>query len=163
MLSKEDAHKEIRCNQITIDMAYRLGKAKLNYNHLMMVVLCKLCDKDFISKIKKTTQKCLCWWRLSSRDTAKKTYSLAKLKSKLKYDRLILDGIEYGAEDLNNLPDDISTLSLCQSLFLDNIVHFPISTKQAVNMMDITLKPWNMLSSILRWSCLRMSKFWREY
>ena len=50
MFSNEDVHTEIRCNQITIDMAYRLGKARPNYNSLMMVVLCKLSDKDFILK-----------------------------------------------------------------------------------------------------------------
>ena len=50
MFSNEEVHTEIRCNQITIDMAYRLGNAKPNYNSLMMVVLCKLSDKDFILK-----------------------------------------------------------------------------------------------------------------
>ena len=32
MFSNEDVHTEIRHNQITIDMAYRLGKARHNYN-----------------------------------------------------------------------------------------------------------------------------------
>ena len=32
MFSNEDVYTEIRCNQITIDMAYRLGKAKPSYN-----------------------------------------------------------------------------------------------------------------------------------
>ena len=50
MFSNEDVHTEIICNQITIDTAYRLGEAKPNCNHPMMVVLCKLSDKDFILK-----------------------------------------------------------------------------------------------------------------
>ena len=53
MFSNEDVHTETRCNQITIDIAYRLGKDKPNYNPLMMVVLCKLNDKDFILKNQK--------------------------------------------------------------------------------------------------------------
>ena len=48
MFSNEDVHTEIRCNQITIDMASRLGEAKPNYNCPMMVVLSKLSDKGFI-------------------------------------------------------------------------------------------------------------------
>ena len=48
MFSNEDAHTEIRCNQITTDMAYRLVKAKPKCNNPMMAVLCKLSDKDFI-------------------------------------------------------------------------------------------------------------------
>ena len=47
MFSNEDVYTEIRCNQITIDMAFRLGNAKPNYNHPM---ICKLSDKDFIFK-----------------------------------------------------------------------------------------------------------------
>ena len=82
MFSNEDVHTEIRCNQITIDMAYRLGKDKPKYNCLMMVVLCKLSRQRFhIKKSKETTQKCLCCWRLSSGDTAKKTHSLTNPKN----------------------------------------------------------------------------------
>ena len=46
-----------------------------------------------------------------------------KGKAKLKYDKLILDGIEYGVEDLNNLPDDMLTLNLCQKSN-DNTIEF---------------------------------------
>ena len=61
MSSSEDVHTDIRYSQVTTDMAYRLGKAKPNCNCLMMVVLYKLSDKDFIlNKLKETTQECLC-------------------------------------------------------------------------------------------------------
>ena len=53
MFSNENVHTEIRHNQITIDKANRLCKAKPSYNHLMMVVLCQLSEKDFILKNKK--------------------------------------------------------------------------------------------------------------
>ena len=62
-----------------------------------------------------------------------------KGKTKLKYYKLILDGIEYGVEDLNNFPDDMSTLSSCQKSNDDMIVFFgqhspfSISTNQALN------------------------------
>ena len=74
MFSNEDIHTEIRCNQITTDMAYRLGKAKTNYNHLKVVVLCKLSDNVFILKIKGNYPGIsllmkIIWWRYSKEDT----------------------------------------------------------------------------------------------
>ena len=74
MFSNGDVHTEIRINQITVDVAYRLGKAKPYYNCPMMVVLCKLSDKDFIIKNQKKLPKMsllmeTIWWRYSKEDT----------------------------------------------------------------------------------------------
>ena len=37
-----------------------------------------------------------------------------KVKVKLKYDNLVLGGVEYGMDNLHKLPDDISPQSSCQ-------------------------------------------------
>ena len=37
-----------------------------------------------------------------------------KGKVKLRYDNLVLDGVEYSMDDLHKLPDDISSQSSCQ-------------------------------------------------
>ena len=47
-----------------------------------------------------------------------------KGKAKLKDDKLILDSIEYGVEDLHNLLDDMLTLSSCQKSNDNMIVFF---------------------------------------
>ena len=65
-----------------------------------------------------------------------------KGKAKLKCDKLILDGIEYGVEDLNNLPDVMSTLS---------------SLQKSNDNMIVIFRPQNMLSSIWKQSWSRMS------
>ena len=75
-------------------------------------------------------------WRYSKEDTFfKRRHTLwpilkiavkmdkFKEKAKLKHDKLILDGIEYGVEDLDNLQDDMSTLSSCQKSN-DNTIAF---------------------------------------
>ena len=47
-----------------------------------------------------------------------------KGKAKVKYDKLILDGIEYGVEDLNNLADDMLTWSSSQKSNDNTVVFF---------------------------------------
>ena len=86
----------------------------------MMVVLCKLSDIEFILKIwKKLPRNAFVdedyLVEIQQRRHTKNKY---KGKAKLKYDKLILDGIEYGVEDLNNLPEDMLTLSSCQNLMI---------------------------------------------
>ena len=136
MFTNEDLHTEIRSNQNTIDTAYRLGKTKPNYNSPLMEVLCKLSDKEFtLINRKKLPRNVLVdedypVGILQRRHTLWPILKIAikidkyKGKATLKYDKLILDGIEHGVEDLNNLPEDMLTLLSCQKSDENTMVFF---------------------------------------
>ena len=65
-------------------------------------------DEDYLVEI---------WQRRNTLQTILKfAVKMDKYKgmAKVKYDKLILDSIQYGVEDVNNLPDDMLTLFSCQ-------------------------------------------------